>query len=196
MIKELWDKNIKLHLRLLTQTDLDKFCNKYFDATSVIFYGNVRGYGGIDFKGLSQLSLKTIVFDDSLNQDQFMQICHLVNLENLALNHVGKISDLSPISNLKSLRLLSLSTPTGWITKVHHFENFKPIGTLNKLNKISLIGVVADDNDFSILNKLPKLEEIYASRKYDKAILKMNINDDCRRYILKAQSELAHLRYH
>lgn len=160
------------HARLvnLTQAEFAEFCKGHGRGNKLellTIAGNVRGYKITDFSLLKSIpNLKELYLEDAITQDGFEQVCSLGDLSELLLHHAGKLTSLEPIRNLIQLRGLTITTPTGWISKLLTLPSLEPIHNLAHLEYLNLAGVAFLKDGLRPIMSFRKLKELHVIKRY------------------------------
>jgi hypothetical protein len=102
-------------------------------------------------KDLRQLEL-LILRRTRIDNDALANVSDLVNLHELSLMHVSRVTDISPIGHLSQLNDLNLFEMTGPL------KSLRPLADCTELESVDAGLTEVDDQDLSFLYELPRLK--------------------------------------
>lgn len=127
-------------------------------------YLNLYGCKVSDLSYLSNLvGLKTLVINWNTKAESLWDISANVNLENLHLEDLSKITSLDELKYATSLKYLGIEG--GW-TKSWKIPTLKPISALKNLRHLTLMALQVGDQSLRPLSSLTGLEELEISNQF------------------------------
>lgn len=155
-----------------TQETLEAFCTKMINQQRIrhlLLSGNSRGIKINDFTPLAKLAnLRELYIEDPITQSQLSQITANARITQLHIEHGGKLTSLEPLANMIHLKGLTITTPIGWISKLHYLPTLEPLAHISTLEYLNLAGIAFQSNELQPLKKLQKLRKLIVISRYSK----------------------------
>ena len=154
-----------------TQESLEAFCAKTINQRRIrylLLSGNNRGIKIGDFSPLAKLTnLSEIYIEDPITQSQLSQIAANPGITQLHIEHGGKLTSLEPLANMR-LKGLTITTPLGWISKLHYLPTLEPLAHISSLEYLNLAGIAFQSDELQPLKRLHKLRKLIVISRYSK----------------------------